>query len=46
MDYDFEFKDSIASIVQELELGIAENKLKGLNTIQKPRSKTIQYNRT
>jgi len=44
-DFDFEFTESIASIVQSLDQGVGINKLKGINTIQKPRSKHIQYER-
>ncbi len=42
-DFDFEFLDSIGSIVEDINYGMAESKLKGIRTIQKPRNKHIQY---
>jgi len=42
-DFDFEFTESIGSIVEDINFNMAENKLKGIRTISKPREKHIEY---
>jgi dTDP-D-glucose 4,6-dehydratase len=42
-DFDFTFTDSIGSIVEDINFNMAENKLKGIRTISKPRDKHIPY---